>query len=216
MKGLLVKDFKLLTSGGNYFAMVSALAFFEVLCVLIGGEVFSDLSQGSMVIAALAVETKIYDFYDNGMAYLLTLPVSRRKYVRESYLFTILHAVALMLVFNIMNIAAMVLKGSKTQAYLDFLSDRWKSFGIILLIIALVIPFYIRFGVKKSSYIAVISTMLIAVGVLFVLFFALDEGMTLAVVLQKGMKILAGFPVVLLVLAGSYVLSVVLMERKDF
>lgn len=216
MKGLLVKDFKLLTGGGNYFIVVFTLAFFGALCIAAEGALPGDVGIECTLIAAIAVETKIYDFYDNGMAYLLTLPVSRRKYVRESYLFAILEAAALMLLFCMMSIAAMALVGSKTRAYLIFLSDMWKSFGIILLLIALLIPFYIIFGVKKSSYIAVISVMLAAVGVMFVLFFMLDEGIRLAVVLQKGLKILAEFPVALLVLAGSYVLSAVIMEWKDF
>lgn len=216
MKGLFVKDFKLLTSGGNYFIVVFVLTAFGAFCMAADGEYPGDVGFESVLIAAAAVEAKVYDFYDNGMAYLLTLPISRRRYVRESYLFAILEAVVLMLVFSFMSIAVMALMGSDAQSYLTFLCDVRKSFGIILLLIAVLIPFYILFGVKKSNYIAAVIVLLIAGGVMFVLLMALDAGVVLAVMLQQGLKILAKFPVALLVLAGSYVLSVIAMERKDF
>lgn len=217
MKGLLVKDLKLMMSGrGVYLGVVLVIAFLDVLGIVTDGGHSVDLGIKSAITAAIAVGTKSYDFYENGMSYLLTLPVSRREYVRESYLFAVLGGAVLTLIFGLTGIAAMALTGSEPGAYLVFLSDMLKSFGIILLLVALLIPFYLQFGVKRSSYIAVLVVLAIALGAVIVLFTALDSGVAIATAMQAGLKTLVKFPVILLVLAGSYIVSVIMMERKDF
>ncbi len=217
MKGLLVKDLKLMMSGrGVYLGVVFVIAYLDVLGIVTNGVYSVDLGIKSALMASIAVGTKSYDFYENGMSYLLTLPISRREYVRESYLFAVLGGTALTLIFGLTGIAAMAITGSGTGVYAASLSDMLISFGIILLLVALLIPFYLQFGVKRSSYIAVLIVLAIALGAVIVLFTALDSGAAIATAMQAGLKTLVKFPVILLVLAGSYVLSVIIMERKDF
>lgn len=66
MKGLFVKDFKLLTSGGNYFIVVFVLTAFGALCMAADGEYPGDVGFESVLIAAAAVEAKVYDLYCSG------------------------------------------------------------------------------------------------------------------------------------------------------
>lgn len=82
----------------------------------------------------------------------------------------------------------------------------------MLIIIALLIPFEIQFGVKRSAYIILV----IAIGVVMGLFLALDNGVFIAVTIQKGMGALIRFPVPWVMLAVSYLICVAIMERKDF
>lgn len=83
----------------------------------------------------------------------------------------------------------------------------------MFLIIALSIPFELQFGVERRAYIVILS---LAVGAVTGLFLALDHGLYIAAAIQRGMRALISFPALWVILAASYLLSVIIMERKDF
>ncbi|MCI8560130.1 MAG: ABC-2 transporter permease [Dorea sp.] len=213
MKGMFTKDLRLLTGGKeSYFHVMFTVLFLGVLGIALDGDPGDNFSFECAVIAIMATKTKSYDIYDNGMAYLLTLPVGRKEYVRESYLFAVLVSVILTIVLGIMNTAAIAFTGQGMQGFRILLGNIEQSFGIVLIIIALLIPFEIQFGVKRSAYIILV----IAIGVVMGLFLALDNGVFIAVMIQKGMGALIRFPVPWVMLAVSYLICVAIMERKDF
>ena len=83
MRGLLQKDLCLLVQRSR------------ILLVMIGVGILMGFSaDGSFVIgyltmlcAILAISTISYDEFDNGNAFLFTLPISRKSYVVEKYVF---------------------------------------------------------------------------------------------------------------------------------
>ena len=84
MKGLLIKDLKLIKKQNRILAITALLcAWFFITD--------RDASAISAYIAAMisiiAVGTVNYDEFDNGMGFLFTFPISRRSYVLEKYVF---------------------------------------------------------------------------------------------------------------------------------
>lgn len=145
MKGLLVKDFKLMTMQRN---------FLIVMVVIAAATVFTTTDTTFMVgflsfiMMMFAVSTISYDDFDNGSSFLFTLPISRKGYVTEKYCFGMLlclGGVALSLVLALF--AAAIKEGivfSETLASAPFILA-----GAILLL-SLSIPMQIKFGAEKS------------------------------------------------------------------
>ncbi len=164
MKGLLIKDIKLLKMQKKFFFLLIAIAvamaiFAEDPAFLIG--------YFSIVMPLVAVSTVSYDEFDNGNAFLFTLPISRRDYVLEKYGFSIG-----------MGLCAFVfacLLALTVGAFKDFLTA-WTAVKASLPILAvmtaflsLLLPVQLKFGAEKGRLIAVATAGgLFVVGVLCV------------------------------------------------
>ena len=145
MRGLLEKDIRLLMHSKQTFVCFIALA------VVLGVAQKSTLMLGYLTffISAILVSTLSYDEMDHGFAFLFTLPINRKIYVREKYVFcmggaVIVWSLTMMLYVIILNvrhtpavISEEVLKG------LSFLP-------IVILFLSLLIPMQLKFGVEKS------------------------------------------------------------------
>ena len=83
MKGLLIKDFRLL-KGQVYFLLIVTVCV--IVFMINGSEAFGVAYVCSMV-ALLSLTTVSYDEYENGCAFLFTLPITKKDYVKEKYLF---------------------------------------------------------------------------------------------------------------------------------
>ena len=87
MKGLLIKDFNLILT--NKKVLLATLAV-GVMMVVMGTEMVSFVVGYVTLICAFQVLTTItYDTYDHSDIFLMTLPVTRKKYVEEKYVFSI-------------------------------------------------------------------------------------------------------------------------------
>ncbi len=84
MKGLLIKDIKLIKTRGIFILFV--VAAYAVLQLGAGN---SEMSVGltTLILSIFSITSITYDEYDNGMPFLFTLPITRREYVREKYVF---------------------------------------------------------------------------------------------------------------------------------
>ena len=87
MKGLLVKDFKLIKLQKNFFIVIIAIAI--GLAVINDSPTFM-LGFLTFVVSMFTLSTITYDEFDNGNAFLFTLPISRKSYVVEKYGFSFL------------------------------------------------------------------------------------------------------------------------------
>lgn len=84
MKGLLIKDWKLLLRNQKSFLVIMSVMM--VLYMAIGNPVFV-ISYTPMLCVFVALSTITYDMFDNGAAFLFSLPFSRKDYVREKIYF---------------------------------------------------------------------------------------------------------------------------------
>ena len=81
MKGLFVKDIELMKQQKQFFILVVVM---EVILNLAGsGSVSFATGYFTIVTAIFAITTISYDEFDNGLAFLMTLPVTRNSMWRK-------------------------------------------------------------------------------------------------------------------------------------
>lgn len=157
MKGLLVKDFRLMKGQKNFLILL----FIMIAFVFVSGmdaSFFMGYLPFLFMIAAMSTIT--YDEFDNGMAFLMVLPISRKLYVQEKYLFGgVLGFTGLASAFVLFLISE-INKGSSmtfTQYILLFLC----FLAFVILFLCLMIPIQLKFGSEKGRI------------VLFIIFFGI-------------------------------------------
>ena len=113
MKGLMIKDLKLMKNQKSFAVIFAAVILFylftEVTAAIIIG-------YACIVSAMFTVGTLSYDDLDNGNAFLFTLPFARKSYAAEKYILTILTNIivwtvstALAIVFDLHRVPDLVL-----------------------------------------------------------------------------------------------------------
>ena len=163
MKGLLVKDLRLLLSQSRFYIILLIVLF------VAGTSTQATFVSGyiAVVFPMFAVSTISYDEYDNGNAFLFTLPFSRKEYVLAKYIFGLL----LCVFGSILGTSLVVIQGIMTHS-LDMEMMISSQFGTILssvLVLSIMFPLQFKFGAEKSrvALIAVIGSIffIVTVGV---------------------------------------------------
>ncbi len=146
MKGLLIKDFKLLKGQKQFFAAV--LIVMTVFLMTSTSPSFV-IIYITVMMGMLTLTTISYDEHENGMGYLFTLPVSRKGYVREKYLFGIMTTLP---VLAVVSAIAFLVSGIR---HIDFSVEEWGgaimgSMLIVTMMLSLLIPIELKFGAERS------------------------------------------------------------------
>ena len=224
MKGLLVKDLRLIRNSSSLVNVAFMLLFFEMVDVM-GAPVPGGFGGMPVLLLIFSVNIRHYDTLDNGMACLFTLPISRREYVRECYLFAVLSSGIAIYLFAVLSsgiamflycivggaLTAVFRPGGRTL--LEYAGRMWGSYKFLLFMIIFMLPFYLAANEKKRSMV------LLLVGGVLVGLLVLsdgDAGRAAVLAVQKVLKMLMSFPVMLLLLAASYGAAVWVMEKKEF
>lgn len=87
MKGLLVKDFRFLLGQKSSLLIFVGIGLYFLLT---GVDVSFALMFTVMMASILATSSISYDSFDNGMAFLMTLPIQKKTYVISKYIFSLL------------------------------------------------------------------------------------------------------------------------------
>ncbi len=145
MKGLLVKDFKLLKMQKNFFIIIVATAIgmmvlYEDIAFMIGFLTF--------VISLFTLSTISYDEFDNGYAFLFTLPVSRTGYTVEKYCFSLLLGGSAWIVSVLLAVIASLQKEAASLS--DTMMIALMLVPFMLVIQAVMIPIQLKFGGEKG------------------------------------------------------------------
>lgn len=218
MKGLLVKDWKLIKAQRNF---VWAILILCVIFLSRGQEISYVFAYLSAMFSILVASTISYDQADNGMIFIFTLPVSREKYVLAKYVFGMLAAVGLTVLFSAGVLAARVVNLFSYSPQ-EFLAG---VFGVLLTVVGIMsvmIPLLLKFGFEKSRIVMLIFLgfgMLVVYGaqqaaeVLHVDLTPLIERIRQAGPVETvvGLCVLAAG-----MLGISYMVSVAVMRRKQF
>lgn len=217
MKGLFVKDFKLLKLQKNFFIVIVAIA--------IGFAIMNDdptfmLGYLTLVMSLLTLSTITYDEFDNGNAFLFTLPISRKSYVMEKYGFSLLVGSSAWIFAVLLAGLFSLIKG--TAPILEVIMAAIMMFPIMLIVYAAMIPFQLKFGGEKGR-IAMVG----AVGLLFIIGFLIVKiaelsGIDLLNVintlstLSMGMLVAIAVVIAVMIFAISMRISISIMDKKEF
>lgn len=157
MKGLLIKDFKLLKVQKNSFLLI--------LCIAIGMEIFTNSTSSSFIIGYLSFVATLftlssisYDEFDNGNAFLFSLPITRKSYVIEKYGFGMIMGSS----FWAFGTLIVILKEIIAMKYvsIDTIMAAFIILPIVFSVLAIMLPFQLKFGGEKGR-IAIICTLVI-------------------------------------------------------
>ncbi|WP_291291061.1 ABC-2 transporter permease [Enterococcus sp.] len=218
MTGLLIKDFKLMATQKNFFLVILLIA---VGMISFTEDVSFPLGFLTFVLSLFTLSTISFDEFDNGYAFLFTLPITRVGYVLEKYFLGFLLGFSSWLLATCLGMIATVVRDTTS------LTEIWQIAAMILpvmiIIQSLMIPFQLKFGGEKGR-IAIIGAvgLLLVAGVVIVkgakLFFNVDlvaQLNTLPIVSMR-MLFLIALVIALFLLAVSVRISISIMKKKQF
>lgn len=154
------------------------------------------------------------------VAFVFTLPISRKSYVVEKYGFSFLVGTGSWLLAVLLTVAFTLIKG--TVPILEVVMAAIMIFSVMLIIYAVMIPFQLKFGGEKGR-IAMVG----AVGLLFIIGFVVVKiaeifGIDLLNIINTlptlNMGILGASTVVIAVIifVVSMRISISIMNKKEF
>ncbi len=217
MRGLIEKDLRFTLNRKQ------TLLIFFVMAIIMAASMNGTflISYLTMLGSIVAVGTLSYDEADNGYLFLLTLPFSRKTYIREKYLFTLLLSVVSWLFGAILYFAGGFLRHEEI-AFPGDLPMLMAVIPTMYMAVTILIPLQLKYGVEKSRMVMFLLFGVIALAVVGGQ--TLFEGKTAP--LQNVATLLDSLPSasVLLLLTAvsaliafiSYSFSIRIMEKKEF
>ena len=155
MKGLLIKDFKLLKNQKQFFVVIGVIS---IMLLLTNENPSFTITYTTMMFSMFTMSTISYDEYDNGAVYLFSLPITRKGYVIEKYTFGIITSLFIWIVITVLSYIVGGIR--KIEMPLDELAAiSMAALVVVSLILAVSIPLQLKFGVEKSrmAFIAVFA-----------------------------------------------------------
>ena len=217
MKGLLIKDFRLLLQQ-KYF-----LLFMLVAAVVLNFQIGEAFAMGYMtsLCSFFAISSVIYDESENGYPFLLTLPVMREAFVREKYLFAVLCNIGTWFIAVLMSGTSKVISEGRFPE-MEFYSGIILVIPFFLVMAAVVFPFQFKFGADRGKFV-----FLIALGFLFLIGYAVSKAcdalgidwekmFTSLSALWRGVTELLIFVVSAAIVLVSCAISGKIMKRREF
>lgn len=146
MKGLLIKDMSLMLGQKRFFLIVLGMG---IMLMFSGNNPSASIGYITMLITIFSLNTLSYDEHENGMSFLMTLPINRKTYVLEKYVFTGILACVGGTFSMVAAYAVSVIK--KIEFYPE---EIYVTGGILMamsiLIFAVTFPLIIKFGAEKG------------------------------------------------------------------
>lgn len=159
MKTLLVKDYRILMTQKK-----SLFILLIVGVVMVISNLEIDFLAGYMMMMSmiLSLGTVNYDELDNGMAFIMTLPASRKTYAVEKYVLTFINIV---LCAGVMLIVYFITKGFIHWQFQigDMVSVTAGWICGIMLAASVMIPLYLKYGAEKRRVVMMILWGIVAV-----------------------------------------------------
>lgn len=103
MKGLLIKDFKLLKGQKNFFMAITAIS---IIMIIVSPGTSFPIGLLGFVGALFSLSSISYDEFDNGNAFLFSLPITRKDYVLEKYIFGLISGIMFLLLGTVISLVA--------------------------------------------------------------------------------------------------------------
>lgn len=218
MKGLLIKDLRILMCQKSSMVIFIGIA----MLMLIGGmDVSFCIGYATMLMTILMIGTISYDEHENCMSFLLTLPISRKEYVFSKYVFTVL---GIFLVDLLMLLAICIYEMIQPSGVL---LKEYMIIGVIMLaaaimLISLLIPIDLKFGVEKSKFVMAAVSMLVGAVTILLARFSDYIPYSIRRMLEKitvatpeiTMLVFGGISLVVLIL--SILISIRIIEKRDY
>ena len=166
------------------------------------------------------LNTISYDEYDNGNAFLFSLPISRKGYVLEKYAFGFIIGGAAWLLAVIASIAISMVKHSFSTK--DTVIVALMYLALLAIILSIMLPVQLKFGGEKRVYVIIgiggIAGIIgfITVGIARRLNIDFSLILSRLSTISSGVMVLAMIAIAALAVLISYRISVSIMNKKEF
>ena len=219
MKGLLIKDLKLLKNQRTFFLIV---AFICLLFVYTGTDVSFVVSYVTIMFSIIAVSSISYDEQENGWSYLFTLPINRERYVTEKYVFGLILTIGAWMFTSVVSYIVSFYRYTGEIFLNEWCGIMNLCLGTVILVLAIAIPIQLKFGAERSrmAYMVIFGSIMAIIFLLSKVFkiknIGLDEWVTrfgnTQPVMFAGM--IAGICMVVVFI--SWFISVKIIKTKEF
>ncbi len=150
MKGLLIKDFKLLISQKIFFLLILVVS---LGLLLFTNDITFPLGFFSLILSMFTLSTISYDQFDNGNAFLFTLPFSRAGYVIEKYCLGLILGGSSWLFITLLSLLITFFRNN--MPFTGVLLSAVAILPFILIFQAVMLPIQIKFGSEKGRIVLI-------------------------------------------------------------
>lgn len=217
MKGLLIKDFSLMKGQTRFFIIIVVIAiaigaFYNNLSFMIGYLPF--------VISLFTLPTISYDEFDNGNAFLFTLPINRKIYIYEKYCLVFLLGGSSLVLATLLAIIFGITRNIASIP--EILITAITILPIMLIIQSVMIPIQLKFGAEKGRIVIIgVSGFLFILGIVII---KTTEHLGLDIrtyidnlpMLSMTWFIVSSIAFAILMLFISMKISIAIMNKKEF
>lgn len=146
MKAMMIKDFNLLKGQKQFFG---AIIIILILFTVVQDNPTFCIAYVTIMFSILTMTTMSYDDFENGMCYLMTMPIRRKDYVVEKYIFGITASISGFAGASVFAVLSGYLKGG------GFPWEEWKGVAaacifLMMAVLAVTVPIQLKFGSEKS------------------------------------------------------------------
>ena len=200
----------------------AVLVFYGLLAVMDNSMGQSILGFFPFLFGFFTISTISYDEYQHGMTYLMTLPIKRKTYVTEKYLFAMtLTGAGSLLIFILELLYSVIMYRRMTEVVMwEILSSTCFMIPVVILFFALALPLNLKFGSEKGR--TLFSGMMFGfflggiVGVKKLKGAFLPEQMLTLLQVKGLLLVTAGILIYVSALVISYRISVRIIEKREF
>ncbi|HIZ40031.1 MAG TPA: ABC-2 transporter permease [Candidatus Anaerobutyricum stercoris] len=211
MKGLLIKDFKLMKMQKRFFLLILLVG---VVITFSSYDVAFTTGFMASVSSLFSISSISYDEFDNGNAFLFSLPISRRTYAVEKYIFGAILGCCAWVLAMIIAISVGFLKGIHPD------TETWFSAFLILsmmfVILALMLPFQLKFGGERGRIVLLLVIGGLAPNGLELIGIDLLAMLDAMPAVNAGIMSFITLLIALLFLGVSCLISIGIVQKKEF
>lgn len=218
MKGLIIKDIRIIFSNKNVFLfipiLVSMAAFSKNrLAVYLFAYV-------AVMVISLLTTTISFDDMENGTSFLMTMPVSRKEYVKSKYLLGVVSLI-LGVVLSIAVVTAVTFLKGDTLDVNGLMLIVCLLWLVMIVLMSVLIPVQLKFGSINGKAVLmciIIGSMIVLAAMILILRNYSEEILNFFVnEIMKNMVLMtaAGILGTVIILVISYMMSVRIMKKRE-
>ena len=218
MKGLFVKDLKLIKNQKSFIVIFGAVIIFYLFTDIAA---MAAIGYATFVGTIFVISTISYDEYDNGNAFLFTLPFFRKDYVREKYLFALFAGGGSWLISTVISAACDFVRDSDIVIG-DYIFASLIIAAVFFIIVSIMLPVQLKYGGNRGTiamFLAIFIASMIGyiavklLGMLDIDILAMFNALQSVSLLTFSLSCLAAAAVCLFI---SEKISVKIVEKKEF
>ncbi len=224
MKGLLIKDIQVILANKQAFVILLFVGIIQLVGNSDNGFLFA-VSYFTLVMGMLAISTISYDEFEEGVQFLLTLPITRKLYAISKYVILCGLSITGWLIPIVLGFVTTI--SSDAEVYwLDWWLVRIVIWLTVNLVVLISLPIQLKYGSTRGRLVVFALIALVVLIPVLGQTVLRNAGVDASVILNRGVaftsnlgsvSVTIGAAVLFLItLAISMRISIRVMEKKQF